>query len=38
VDASGNVFVAEGPYSFRSAGGPFTKYELAGLPPSRIED
>jgi DNA-binding beta-propeller fold protein YncE len=30
VDADGNVFVAEGPNSMRFAGGPFTKYSVAG--------
>jgi sugar lactone lactonase YvrE len=30
VDADGNVFAAEGPNSMRFAGGPYTKYEVAG--------
>ena len=30
VDADGNVFAAEGPNSMRFAGGPFTKYSVAG--------
>jgi hypothetical protein len=30
VDADGNVFAAEGPNSMRYAGGPFTKYSVAG--------
>ena len=30
VDADGNVFAAEGPNSLRFAGGPFTKYSVAG--------
>ncbi len=30
VDRAGNVFAAEGPNSMRFAGGPFTKYSVAG--------
>jgi hypothetical protein len=30
VDADGNVYAAEGPNSMRFAGGPFTKYSVAG--------
>jgi hypothetical protein len=30
VDRNGNVFAGEGPNSMRYAGGPWTKYSVAG--------